>query len=84
MKKTLALVSFLTLSASSQSHAAVATWNGATNVLWNATNWTGGSGAGGIPAAGDSLVFTGAVNTATSNDLVAATSIAGITFDAAA
>ena len=65
---------------SSQStQAATRTWStSAASNLWNAANWDT------TPVAGDSLVFTGAANTSTSNNFTAATSFAGITFDAVA
>ncbi|MEI7909982.1 MAG: autotransporter-associated beta strand repeat-containing protein [Verrucomicrobiota bacterium] len=65
---------------SSQSaQANTCTWStSAASNLWSAANWDT------TPVAGDSLVFTGAANTGTNNDFTAATSFAGITFDAAA
>jgi fibronectin-binding autotransporter adhesin len=58
--------------------AAPVTWDGDTNGNWaTGTNWVGDVG----PVAGDSLIFTGAINPATINDTAALTGYAGITFN---
>ena len=55
--------------------------------IWNGggapdSNWTTGGNWGGIaPVAGNTLTFTGTVNTSTNNDFAADTVFSGITFD---
>jgi fibronectin-binding autotransporter adhesin len=90
MKRNLALLSFLAVSASSQLTAATATWDGSFSINWNGddtisdSNWAGGAGTFGKPIAGDDLIFTGAIGTTNTNDLTAGTSIQSITFDSLA
>jgi fibronectin-binding autotransporter adhesin len=56
------------------------TWNGSVDANWStAGNWTPGT-----PGAGDSLIFSGTVNTAANNDLTANTAFGGIIFDVTA
>jgi fibronectin-binding autotransporter adhesin len=58
-------------------HAATKTWNGTVNNLWsNAGNWSGG-----VPVAGDRIVFSASgSNRTTTNDLAAGTVFYDITF----
>jgi len=67
----------LALLAAPSAFAATRTWSGTTNGTWStSTNW----GAGPAPVAGDTIAFTGLNNVATTNDLAADTSFAGINF----
>lgn len=89
MKPTVSFLSFLTVAASSQLQAAVATWDGSFSTNWNAdntvdSNWTGGAGPLGKPVATDSLVFDGSANTTNNNDFAALTTFNGISFAATA
>ncbi len=80
LRNTALAFAAVVMAVSSQTtQAATRTWSAsAASNLWSAANWDT------PPVAGDALVFTGAANTSTSNDFAAATSFAGITFDAAA
>ncbi|MFD0894631.1 autotransporter-associated beta strand repeat-containing protein [Luteolibacter ambystomatis] len=90
MKQTFAFLVFLTGACSSNLMAATATWTGAyTGVNWNAdngtsSNWTGGAGLFGKPAANDALIFSGTTGLANNNDLAAGTIFTSTTFDATA
>ena len=77
---TLGFTAAVVMAFSSQStQAATRTWSTtAASNLWNDANWDT------TPVATDSLVFTGAANTSTSNNFTALTSFSGITFDGAA
>jgi hypothetical protein len=70
----LLLVSAIVLPADSASAQIVATWNGGSG-NWNDANWTGGSGPGGRPGAGDSVLLPATTGTLTVNNNV------GLTFD---
>jgi len=90
MKQTFAILLFLAGACSSHLMAATATWNGAyTGVNWTAdngvsSNWTGGAGLFGKPAANDALIFAGTTGLANNNDFTAATTFTSMTFDATA
>jgi hypothetical protein len=57
-----ALALCVALQAESASAQAVATWGGG-NGNWNDANWSGGSGAGGRPGAGDRVILPAATGT---------------------
>jgi Big-like domain-containing protein len=77
-KLTLCLKVLLLVGTSLPASAATITWIGASNNLWSvAANWSGG-----VPVAGDSLVFpTAAANLNTINDLAAGTLFNSITIN---
>jgi len=57
--------------------AALVTWDGEVGGNWSQpTNWVGNA----VPSAGDSLVFTGTVNTTTINDIADGFAVGGIVF----
>lgn len=65
----LGLAAALLIPASTASAQAVATWGGGSG-NWNDANWSGGSGPGGRPAAGDSITLPPTTGTLTvSNNL---------------
>lgn len=67
-----------TLGAIPLSTYAQVTWDGDTDGNWlTGPNWLSDV----APVAGDALIFTGSTNVITNNDITAATSFAGITFD---
>jgi len=69
--------------------AANTVWDGTVGPNWSSTsgsdsNWTGGGGTNGRPAANDSLQFAGSTNVSTNNDYAADTKFNGITFNVGA
>ncbi len=80
MKRNVAVLVLAVGGFSAMSQAAIVTWNGASAVPtanWSdAGNWVGGL----APVAGDSLVFDGTVQVSNSNDFVAGTGFAGVSF----
>src|SRR4051812_18351512 len=66
-------------------HGNNATWSAApAGSFWNAANWIGGAGPSGAAVAGDALFFGTSTVTSLNNDFAAATSFAGISFNAGA
>jgi len=80
--------SAIALLAGSNAHATSATWTGATSAWATGTNWSGGSGGGGIPSTGQGLIFgaAGAGGSTLSDNLMtpATFTVAGITFNSGA
>ncbi|MES2657895.1 MAG: autotransporter-associated beta strand repeat-containing protein [Verrucomicrobiota bacterium] len=68
-------------SINSSVHAATATWNNTATDFNTGSNWTGGTGAGGIPGTGDNATFSSAVTN--QPDLSGSLQIQGLTFSTA-